>query len=186
MHRKQQKYLIINFVTAIAVTLFFSCQSNTSNDVGMQSLVDAPIAEAFDVNLKYTDSGKLIAVLKTPRVLDYGNKEFAYQEFPEGIVLDIIDKEGKVSVVKSDYAIFYERTGLIDMKGNIDIRTADSTKLKAQQLYWDQSINWVFTDQPYKSYLPDGTINEADGFDANQDFTILNSRINDGVMYIKE
>jgi hypothetical protein len=34
--------------------------------------------------------------------------------------------------------------------------------------------------------LPDGNINEADGFDANQDFTILNSRINDGVMFIEE
>mgnify|MGYP001793161063 FL=1 len=89
-------------------------------------------------------------------------------------------------MVTSDYAISYKQTGIIDMRGNVDIKTADSTHLKANQLYWDQNINWVFTDQKYKSYLPDGTINEADGFDANQDFTILNSRINDGVMFIEE
>ncbi|WP_196909235.1 MULTISPECIES: LPS export ABC transporter periplasmic protein LptC [unclassified Aquimarina] len=179
-------YIIVNIVTAFAVTMFFSCQSTTKNDLGGLILEDAPIAEGYEINLKYTDSGRLTAILKTSKILDYSNKPFVYHEFPEGIVLDIIDKEGKVSVVTSDYAISYQQTGLIDMRGNVDIRTADSTHLQAKQLYWDQNINWIFTDQPYKSYLPDGTINEADGFDANQDFTILNSRINDGVMFIEE
>ncbi len=179
-------HILLNFVTAFAVTLFFSCQSNVSNTQGYLISEEAPIAEAFNVNLKYTDSGRLTAVLKTKKVLDFTNKSFGYHEFPEGIVLDVIDKEGKVSIIKSDYAISYQDTGLIDMRGNVDIHTADSTHLQAKQLYWDQNINWVFTDQPYKSYLPDGTINEADGFDANQDFTILNSRINDGVMFIDE
>ncbi|WP_109098128.1 LPS export ABC transporter periplasmic protein LptC [Aquimarina sp. AU58] len=179
-------YTIVNIVTAFAVTMFFSCQSTSKNDLGDLVIEDAPIAEGYEINLKYTDSGRLTAILKTSKILDYSNKSFVYHEFPEGIVLDIIDKEGKVSVVTSDYAISYQQTGLIDMRGNVDIRTADSTHLQAKQLYWDQNINWIFTDQPYKSYLPDGTINEADGFDANQDFTILNSRINDGVMFIEE
>ncbi|MBW1295473.1 LPS export ABC transporter periplasmic protein LptC [Aquimarina litoralis] len=184
--QKKNIYTFINLVTAFAVTLFFSCQSKTSNTSSYLIDEDAPIAEAFEVNLKYTDSGRLTAILRTPKMKDYTNKGFAYREFPEGIILDIIDKDGKVSVVKSDYAIFYEETGLIDMRGNVDIKTADSTHLTARQLYWDQSINWVFTDQPYKSILPDGNVNEADGFDANQDFTILNSRINEGTMFIEE
>ncbi|WP_103865476.1 LPS export ABC transporter periplasmic protein LptC [Aquimarina sp. I32.4] len=185
MQNKKQ-YIIKNIVTAFAVTMFFSCQSVKKEGQEYLSSEDAPIAEVYEVNLKYTDSGRLAAILKTPKILDFSNKSFAYYEFPEGIILDVIDKEGKVSVVTSDYAISYKETGLIDMRGNVDIRTADSTHLQAEQLYWDQNINWVFTDQPYKSYLPDGTINEADGFDANQDFTILNSRINDGVMFIEE
>ncbi len=184
--QKRKYYILLNFVTAFAVTLFFSCESKKSNSQNVLISEDAPIAEAFEVNLKYTDSGRLTAVLKAPKILNFTNKSFAYYEFPEGIILDIIDKEGKVSVVTSDYAISYQQTGLIDMRGNVDIKTADSTHLQAQQLYWDKNINWVFTDQPYKSYLPDGSINEADGFDANQDFTILNSRINDGVIFIDE
>ncbi len=186
MQNCKQHHILLNIVTAIAVTMFFSCQSEESKPSGMIVQKEAPIAEAFEVNLKYTDSGRLTAVLKTPKILDYSNKSFAYHEFPEGIILDIIDKEGKVSVVTSDYAISYQQTGIIDMRGNVDIKTADSTHLQAEQLYWDQKINWIFTDYPYKSFLPDGNINEADGFDANQDFTILNSRINDGVMFIEE
>lgn len=186
MQRKKNNIILLNIVTAFVVTMFFSCQSTVNNQQDYLFSEDAPIAEAYEVNLKYTDSGRLTAILKTAKILDYSNRSFAYHEFPEGIVLDIIDKEGKVSVVTSDYAISYQHTGLIDMRGNVDIQTADSTHLQAEQLYWDQNINWIFTDQPYKSYLPDGTINEADGFDANQDFTILNSRINDGVMFIEE
>ncbi len=184
--RSKNYNIIVNIVTALVVTMFFSCQSKNSNTQQYLTSNEAPIAEAFEVNLKYTDSGRLTAVLKTPKVLDFTNKFFGYHEFPEGIILDIIDKDGKVSVVTSDYAISYKQTGLIDMRGNVDIKTADSTHLQAEQLYWDQNINWIFTDYPYKSYLPDGTINEADGFDANQDFTILNSRSNDGVMFIEE
>ncbi|MEW7277826.1 LPS export ABC transporter periplasmic protein LptC [Aquimarina sp. 2201CG1-2-11] len=184
---QHKKYYIIKSIVAVcAVTMLFSCQSTQKEDTAYIDFEEVPIAEAYEVNLKYTDSGKLKAILKTPKVLDFSNKSFAYFEFPKGIVLDIIDEEGKVSVVTSDYAISYKQTGIIDMRGNVDIKTADSTHLKAKQLYWDQNINWVFTDQQYKSYLPDGTVNEADGFDANQDFTILNSRINDGVMFIEE
>ncbi|MDH7447897.1 LPS export ABC transporter periplasmic protein LptC [Aquimarina sp. 2201CG14-23] len=184
--QKKNIHILLNFVTVFAVTLFFSCQSNSSKTDNYGVLEDAPIAEGYEINLKYTDSGRLTAILKTSKVLDFTNKTFGYQEFPEGIVLDIIDKDGKVSVVKSNYAIYYKQTGLIDMRGDVDIKTADSTHLMAKQLYWDQSINWVFTDQPYKSYLPDGTVNDADGFDANQDFTILNSRVNEGIMFIEE
>ncbi len=182
-----KKYNItINIVMAFVVTMFFSCQSKKSKSKGYILSEEAPIAEAFEVNLKYTDSGRLTAVLKTPKVLDYTNKSFGYHEFPEGIVLDIIDEEGKVSVITSDYAISYQLTGLIDMRGNVDILTSDSTHLLAEQLYWDKNINWIFTDYPYKSYMSDGNINDADGFDANQDFTILNSRSNDGLIYIEE
>ncbi len=177
--------MIVNFVTVCTVTLFFSCQPK-STTTNFNISEDAPMAEAFNVNLKYTDSGRLKAILKTPKALDHTNKNFAFHEFPDGIVLDVIDKEGKISVIKADYAIWYKQTNLIDMRGNVDIMTADSTHLIAEQLYWDQNISWIFTDQPYKSFLPDGTVNEADGFDANQDFTILNSRINDGVMLIDE
>ncbi len=184
--QKRYLHIIKNIVTVFSVTMFFSCESIVSKKKGLNAAEDTPLAEGIEINLKYTDSGRLAAVLRTPRLLDYTNKSFGYHEFPEGVVLDIIDKDGKVSVVTSDYAISYESTGLIDMRGNVDIKTADSTHLQARQLYWDTNTSWIFTDQPYKSYLPDGTVNEADGFDANQDFTILNSRINEGVMFIEE
>lgn len=179
-------YILINMVIAFAMTMFFSCKSDTTRQSSAGIKQEKAIAEAFEVQLKYTDSGRLTAILNADKILDFTNKEFAFYEFPDGLTLDMIDIDGKISTVTADYAISYQETGLIDMKGNVDIKTADSTHLEATQLYWDQNLSWVFTDQPYKSTLPDGTINRGDGFDANQNFTVLNSRINDGIMYIKE
>jgi len=184
---RYKKYTIfINIVTAFAVTMFFSCSPNASKNKTYTISENAPIGEGIEVHLKYTDSGRLAAVLNAKRILNYTQLSFGYYEFPDGIILDVIDKDGKVSKITSDYAISYQQTGLIDMRGNVNIKTADSTHLQAQQLYWDQNTNWIFTDLPYKSYLPGGDINEADGFDANKDFTILNSRTNDGVIFLKE
>jgi len=181
------KHNIVSVVIIFVMTTLFSCQPKQKKTAQViEKYKDAPAAVGLEINLKYTDSGRLAAILRAPRLLNYTNKIFGYYEFPDGLTLDMIDKEGRVSVIKADYAISYQHTGLIDMRENVDINTADSTHVMAQQLFWDQSINWVFTDLPYKSYLPDGTINEADGFDANQDFTILNSRTNEGIMVIKE
>ena len=186
MNQFRNIYICIYVVTAFAVTMFFSCKPNTVNRTNLINDKEAPIAEAFEVNMKYTDSGRLVAIMKAPRFLDFTNKTFSYWEFPDGVVLDMIDPEGKISTITSDYAISYSETGLVDMRGNVDIKTADSTHLQAQQLYWDQTNSWVFTDQPYRSYFPDGTVNDASGFDANQDFSILNSRTNDGIMIIED
>ncbi len=176
--------IVINVVMIAIMATFFSCQSKHKNTQQLPSVENAPIGEAYDVILKYTENGKTIAVLKAPLILDYTHLDFGYNEFPEGVILDVIDKEDNVSVIIADYAISYDKTRLIDMIGHVDIKTADSTHLKAKQLYWDQNINWIFTDQPYQSKLSNGAINNGDGFDANQDFTTLNSRTNIGVQIL--
>ena len=184
--RSGNTYIFLNIVIAFAMTMFFSCKSENAQKPILPGAQEKAIAEAFEVQLKYTDSGRLTAILNADRILDYTNKEFPFKEFPDGVTLDMIDKEGQISTITADYAISYDETGLIDMIGNVDIKTADSTHLEANQLFYDTNLNWVFTDQPYKSTLPDGTINEGSGFDANQNFTVLNSRSNDGIMFIKE
>ena len=74
-----KKYDIIkSIVIACVVTMLFSCQFDQKEDTAYRDFEEAPIAEGYEVNLKYTDSGKLMAVLKTPKVLDYSIKFFAY------------------------------------------------------------------------------------------------------------
>ena len=92
----KHSYIIINLVTVFAVTLFFSCKNKGSNSLDITNFEDAPDAVGKEIHLKYTDSGRLTAILKTPVILDYTSKEMGYREFPEGVLLDIIDKEGKL------------------------------------------------------------------------------------------
>ncbi|HLV93412.1 MAG TPA: LPS export ABC transporter periplasmic protein LptC [Aequorivita sp.] len=175
----------------IAVTLF-ACEGNYQNVKKLNLSDGEPIAVGKNVNFKYTentdysntDTARLITNLLAEKLLDFSNLEFSYKEFPNGIEVHFWNEEGKKSTVNSDYAIQYDNTGLVDLRENVVIVTADSVTLVAQQLYWDQKNKWVFTDQPYKIKFKDGSYNEGARFDGNQDFTIFLSRKNQGVQLI--
>ena len=171
-------------VTVVAVTLF-ACEGNYKN-VQKLSLKDgAPSSEGVDINLFYTDSGRVVTNLMAPKLLDYSNLEFSYQEFPEGIEVHFFDNEQK-STVSSNYAIRYNETGIVDLRDQVVLTTADGNVLNAQQLYWDQNNKWVFTDQHYRITFKDGSFNDGERFDANEDFTVFLSRTNDGVQLIDQ
>ncbi|SKB89720.1 LPS export ABC transporter protein LptC [Salegentibacter salinarum] len=166
--------------------MLFSCQGNLNEIRALEIEGDAPQAIAQGINLKYTDSGRMVANLKSPKMMDFTNKEFPYREFPEGLELEIFDENNEKSTVTSDYGIIYDGTNLIDLQGNVVIHTADSMRLEASQLFWDQNISWVFTDKPNTIKDPNGGVNESEGFDANQNFGNFRSRTNVGIQIIKD
>ena len=74
---------------------------------------------------------------------------------------------------------------MIDLRKNVVLITSDSLVLKADQLYWYQAKQWVFTDQPYQIKFKDGSYNDGSRFDSSQDFTAFISRKNTGVQLIE-
>lgn len=166
--------------------MLFSCEGNLREVRAFNLEEDAPQAIAEGINLKFTDSGRLVATLKSPRMLDYSNKTFPYREFPDGVEVEFFDEQNQSNRVTADYGIVYEKTNLIDLQGNVKIVTADSTHLDASQLFWDQNLNWIFTDKPNVIRFPNGAMNEGEGFDSNQNFGNFRSRTNTGVQIFQE
>lgn len=152
----------------------------------MEMPEDAPQAIGTGINLKYTDSGKVVATLKSVKMRDFSNKSFPYREFPEGLEVEFFDEENKKNTVTANYGVIYDETGLIDLQGEVVVITSDSTRLMAKQLYWDQNNNWVFTDHPNTIRFKNGALNEGEGFDSNQEFSNFRSRSNVGVQIIEE
>ncbi|TBW28051.1 LPS export ABC transporter periplasmic protein LptC [Gramella sp. KN1008] len=178
--------IISGIVTLIGVTMLFSCEGNLQEVRAFSLEEDAPQAIAQGINLKFTDSGRLVATLQSPKMLDYSNKSFPYREFPEGVEVEFFDEKNRKNTVEADYGIVYEQTNLIDLQGNVVIITADSTRLEASQLFWDQDRNWVFTDKPNTIRFPNGALNQGQGFDSNQNFGNFRSRTNTGIQIIEE
>lgn len=172
-------------MTVVWVITLFACEGNYNNVQKLNLQDGAPVAEGTNVNMFYTDSGRVVTNLITPRLLDYSNFDFAYQEFPEGVEVHFFD-QGQESIIKSKYAIRFTETGLVDLREDVELTTADGNVLNAQQLYWDQGHKWVFTDQPYRITFNDGSYNDGARFDANEDFTVFLSRTNDGVQIIDQ
>lgn len=170
---------------AIAVTMFFSCKNNFKEVQKIGVLQNEPIGIAEEINLKYTDSGKLKANLLSPKMLDFSNRDFPFSEFPEGITLYLFDEQNKKSKIVSDYAIVYNETDLIDLRGHIKITTETKDTLFAEQLYYDQKRDWVFTNKPVR-YVSPTKIVTGNAFDSNRDFTSYGITEITSTMYLDE
>lgn len=179
------KNSILSVMVILLAITFFACEGNYSKVQQLNLQEGDPVAEGKNINLFYTDSGAVVTNLMAPELLDYSNYEFSYQEFPEGVEVHFFDTDGE-SIIKSDYAIRFEETGLVDLRKNVRLTTADGNVLTAQQIYWDQNNKWVFTDQPYRITFDDGSYNDGAHFDANEDFTLFLSYKNDGVQIIDQ
>ena len=176
---------MLKSVMAISIVItLFSCESNYENIQKLNLKDGAPIGVAKNINVKYTDSGKVVANLISPLRNDYTNLEFPYQEFPEGGEVRYWNENDEVSTVTSDYAIRYDETSMVDLRKNVVLVTSDSLILRAEQLYWDQKNQWVFTDEPYRIIFKDGSYNDGAGFDSSEDFTNFLSRTNSGEQLI--
>ena len=178
--------------------LFFSCADNYKR-VGDEALpLVFPQGVAQNFSLTYTeskkslknediDTTKVISVLSGPITENFDNLEFPYRTFPEGLVVDIYDEENNKNVIKADYGIRYTATNLIDLRGNVIIETHDGKMLEAPQLFYDQTNEWVFTQNEFKYTNPEeGTIMDGEGMDFNKDFSFLNAHKTYGLMTIKE
>lgn len=178
--------IITSIVTAITVTMLFSCEGNLNRVRALDMPDENPQAIGMGLNLKYTDSGRVVAILKSPKMLDYTNMTFPYREFPDGVQVEFFDEKQKKNTITADYGIIYDETGLIDLQGNVVLVTSDSTKLQAEQLFWDQKAAWIFTDKPNTIQFANGARNDGQGFDSDLNFTNFRSRTNVGIQIIEE
>lgn len=176
--------MVTGVMAILLVITLFSCESNYRNIQKLNLKDGAPIGVARNINVKYTDSGKLVANLISPLRNDYTNMNYPYQEFPEGVEVRYWNEEDELSTVTSDFAVRYDESNIVDLRKNVVLVTSDSLVLKAEQLYWDQKNQWVFTDQPYRIIFKDGSFNDGAGFDSSEDFTNFLSRRNTGEQII--
>lgn len=180
------QHILKSIVVLLLTTMLFSCQDRLNTVRKWEKGFEKPQTSGEGINLFYTDSGAVKANLRSPRLLDYTHKKFPYREFPDGLEVDFFNEKNQKSTIVADYGIVYSNTGLIDLQGNVKITTSDSTVLNADQLYWDQNENWVFSDINYNIKLNNGALNKGEGFDANEKFDKFISRSNVGIQYIDE
>ncbi|HPW97098.1 MAG TPA: LPS export ABC transporter periplasmic protein LptC [Flavobacterium sp.] len=172
MINKKRTYFFFLLLTFFGM---LSCESNFKEVQKMGLSEFSPSGEADSINLKYTDSGKIKAVLISPKMLDYATAEFPFTEFPVGIDLTLYDEKGKKTYVKSNFASSYKGTDLIDLQGNVRISNDSGDLLETEQLYFDQKNEWFFTQKKFKFTSPKGVTN-GEGIDFSKDFKKVNSQ----------
>jgi LPS export ABC transporter protein LptC len=162
-------------VVVLASSLFLGCESNFKEVQKSNFSEFVPSGEAEKINLKYTDSGRITAILVSPLMKEYANVAFPFTDFPKGIDVTLYDKNNKRTVILADFATSYKSTNIIDLKGNVKITSQEGQILETDQLYFDQKNEWFFTEKNFKFTDPKGTSN-GQGIDFSKDFKVINSQ----------
>ena len=170
-----KKYRILIPVLVTAIALFAGCESNFKEVQKINFSEFVPSGEADKINLKYTDSGRITAILVSPKMREFASVDFPFTEFPKGIDVTLYDVKGKRTFIKSDYATSYKLTNIIDLEGNVKITSQDGQILETEQLYFDQKNEWFFTEKSFKFTDPKGVSN-GQGIDFSKDFKVVNSQ----------
>ena len=171
----QKKHPIVILVAVIVATLFLECESNFKEVQKSNFSEFVPSGEAEKINLKYTDSGRITAILVSPIMKEYSSVTFPFTDFPKGIDVTLYDKNKKRTIILADYATSYKLTHIIDLRGNVKITSQDGQVLETDQLYFDQKNEWFYTEKRYKFTDPKG-ISFGEGIDFSKDFKIINSQ----------
>lgn len=178
----EKHYLKLFFSTAFLLLMLVSCESNFK-DVQKSNFSEfSPSGEADSINLKYTDSGRIKAVLVTSKMLDFATISFPFTEFPVGMKLTLYDENGKKTYVTAKYAVSYKNTDIIDLRNNVKINNETGQMLETEQLYFDQKNEWFYTEKKYKFTDPSG-LSYGQGVDFSKDFKIINSQQISGEVY---
>ena len=163
------------FSLFIIVSVLIGCESNFKEVHNNDYSEFVPGGDADFVNLKYTDSGKIKSILVSPKMLDYSNVDFAFTEFPKGVDVTIYDEKGKRTFIKSNYAVSYKETSIIDLQGKVKITSEGGQILETEQLYFDQKNQWFYTEKKYKlTDAQNGSTGQ--GIDFSKDFKTINSQ----------
>jgi LPS export ABC transporter protein LptC len=182
---------VIVTIKSIAVVftaaMFFSCTNSATEVRDFLADKNLPIGEAYNINHKHTDSGRVDIKMKAPLMYDFSNRtEHPYSEFPKGIVITTIDKNGDSVVISGDYARSYNKTQVSELRNNVEIYNyAQKNRLLTSELYWDQKTHYFFTEKKFTFYTPTDTI-YGTGFEASEDLKIWWVKNQTGVIHIKD
>lgn len=163
--------LLGTLLIAIISISLFSCESKFKEIQNFNKVSFFPASEVENMRGQYIDSGRVKAILVSPKMLDYSNVKYPFTEFPKGIHLTIFDQDNNKNTVVADYAIRYTKTDLIDLQGNVVITTHDGKKLNSDQLYYDQKNEWFFTEGKYKASTDSENFTRGIGVDFDTKMT---------------
>jgi len=174
----------LKYLISCSLIIFLSCE----RDKGLTSFLrsaDIPVTSAKEINTVHTDSGIVSSILNSPKMLNFSNASFPYFEFPDRIEVILFDKNNNPTKIISDYAISYSDTDLIDLRGNVVVSTYLLDTLITDQLYYDVSEEWLFTNFNFRYVSSDKDI-IGKGFDSDKSFKKIKFLKVNGFVTLKE
>lgn len=135
--------------------------------------------KATDVSTLISDSGITRYRLKAKEWLVFGKAAEPHWYFPEGFYLEKFDTLFHAEAsVKADTAYYYDKKGLWELIGNVEVESLQGERFETSQLFWNQKDERIYSDKYIRIEQADKIITGI-GFESNQNMTqykIFNSQ----------
>ena len=157
-------------IFAFTTFLMFSCKNDIKTINELSQVDSLPMEFARDIEVYYSDSGKIQAMLKSPLMVRIEDKE-SYFEFPEGFEAIFYDSVMQPqSQITADYGISYEEKKLMEARNNVVVKNiSKQEKLTTEHLGWDRMKGIIYSNVFVTITKPDETI-YGDGLTSDQNF----------------
>jgi len=157
----------------ILMVSFVSCKNDIETINALNNEIQLPDQSGFNIEITYTDSGKLKGKIYAPEVNKYDRGEEPYVEFPKGMKVMFYDSlERSTSYIRANYAIYYEKKQLWEARNQVVAENEVSgDKLETEQMFWDQKEERIYSEKFTRLTNSDGISYGEGGFESRQDMS---------------
>ncbi|MEM1319891.1 MAG: LPS export ABC transporter periplasmic protein LptC [Bacteroidota bacterium] len=155
----------------LVVLLLQSCENDLAEVQKVVQSDEANTELARDVELLYSDSAIVRVRIKGPRMIRHLERNNPWEEFPDGIEVDVFNSVGSVQgKLTAKYAVRYQDKREVIASDSVVWQSLNEERLETEKLIWDEKGQRVFSKSFCKITKPDEVI-FSHGFEANEDFT---------------
>lgn len=165
------KYLKKGLVPFFLLAALYACTPDVEKIQTIIQANDSLMPQTADtVEIIYSDSGRVKAILQAPLMEKYRGEEQVL-EMKRGVSARFLNSEGKEeNYLSAGYGIHYPHKRLITLRYAVNVSSSKGERLETEELHWNQETGKIYTAKHVKITTPDEVI-FGDGFESNQNFT---------------
>ncbi|MCC6385328.1 MAG: LPS export ABC transporter periplasmic protein LptC [Bacteroidia bacterium] len=150
--------------------MIYSCQTKDEDVIKASRKEELPVETGKDVEIVYSDSFLLKAILKAPLMERYAGND-PRLVMPKGVHLRFFNKDKQVtSSLTANWAIRRENEKIMEAKDDVVVVNEKHETLNTEHLIWDERTKKIRTEAFAKITTADEII-FGEGLEANEDFS---------------
>lgn len=173
-------------VLQVILLLLSSCSKEKDVVAVKLRSEDDPAMSASNIDVFFSDSGRVQARLTAPLLNQYSGK-LPRMDFPKGFYLIMYDSIMRVkSTIKADYGIRFDLRGYMEARGNVIVRNEQKNEqLNTEHLIWDERNHRIYNTDPIKVTTP-GKVLYGNDLESDEAFTRYNFKNPSGQMMVRK
>jgi LPS export ABC transporter protein LptC len=157
------------FAFFIFVFSLTACENDLKTIEKLSAEDTVHLEKAREIELLYSDSGRLAVRMTSPEYLRYSGQE-ALLEFPKGINVVFYKDLRPSSTLTAKYALINERTNLMEARNDVEVaNTEKGERLNTEHLVWDEKKHKIYSNEFVKITTRDKVL-FGQGFESDQNF----------------